>query len=44
VIRDTLERCPVHAAGKLDAILADDAAARGCAAELINNGKVTMAR
>jgi 1-deoxy-D-xylulose-5-phosphate reductoisomerase len=44
VIRDTLERCPVHAAGKLDAILADDATARGCAAELINNGKVTMAR
>jgi len=44
VIRDTLERCPVHAAGKLDAILADDAAARDRAAELINNGKVTLAR
>ncbi len=44
VIGDTLERCPLQNAGRLDAILADDAAARSCAAELINNGKVTLAR
>ncbi len=44
LIRDTLERCPAHAAGNLDDILVDDAAARECAAELITNGKVTLAR
>ncbi|HUT41328.1 MAG TPA: 1-deoxy-D-xylulose-5-phosphate reductoisomerase [Gammaproteobacteria bacterium] len=44
LIRDTLERCPAHAAGNLEDILVDDAAARECAAELITNGKVTLAR
>jgi 1-deoxy-D-xylulose-5-phosphate reductoisomerase len=44
VIADTLARCPVHAAGSLDDILADDAAARTCAAELVNDGKVTLAQ
>jgi len=44
VISDTLERCPSRAAGDLDVILADDTAARHSAAELINRGKVTLAR
>ncbi|MEZ5540933.1 MAG: hypothetical protein R3F42_02700 [Pseudomonadota bacterium] len=44
VIDDTLQRCPAHAADSLEAILADDAAARACAAELIDDGRVTQAR
>jgi 1-deoxy-D-xylulose-5-phosphate reductoisomerase len=44
VIGDTLDACPVHAADRLDDILADDAVARARAAELIDNGRVTLAR
>ncbi len=44
VVSDTLERCPSRPAGDLDTILADDADARHSAAELINRGKVTLAR
>jgi 1-deoxy-D-xylulose-5-phosphate reductoisomerase len=44
VIRDTLERCPSRAAEDIDVILADDNVARDCAAELIGNSKVTLAR
>jgi len=44
VIRDVLERCTVHAADRLDDILADDAAARDRAAELISDARVTVAR